>query len=481
LTTLSASEIRDQVQRQLFGTGEDVRAVSIVTRPKKMASAMPKQTSSTISSITSLDTDKELLCLTVKGENKMHIQRVKYTHGTYSIGTTWHGEDLKAVNMEESSELGFVLTFEKSFLFYAESVTDRNEFLWRLLQLCQEIMKKMPSTAIEILELRLLLESDGVKNLESGEESRFMTVEEEKQIEDLLASRVMDDARDIDRLSEELSNDVVRLETQNINDLIQSHQMIKQLWTGLGGAQTRLALVATQFEGYQYIVDGSKRSFEQIEKKNNRMAIITANQNLLLTEVQTLLSKIQLDKATIAVLTDGSFETGRALDESIRCAWKLDAALKADLRGMSKMTSVNQQIQMMLGLRGVFARRLRHFLNDLFKTLANRRLGEKKQALLSLDHFETIVKPLQSYKQLINWLKTMENDIKTNPKLVAVPLDPPDPTDTTSVSDDYTAQVHEVYRKEFKNFFGRLRKHIQREKIERRTLILVFLPFTAIF
>lgn len=448
-----------------------MRAVTIVTRPKKMMSVNPKATASTMSSITSLDIDKELLCLTVKGESKMHIQRVKYTHGTYSIATTWHGEDLKAVNMEESSELGFVMTFEKGFLFYAESVTDRNEFLWRLLQLCQEIMKKMPSTAIEILELRLLLESDGVKNLESGEESRFMTEEEEKQIEDLLASRVMDDARDIDRLSEELSKDVIRLETQNINDLIQSHSSIKQLWSGLGGAQQRSALVSTQFEGYQFIVDGTKRSFEQIEKKNNRMAIITANQNLLLIEAQNLLSKIQLDKSTIAVLMEGSFDGGRALDESIRCAWKLDAALKADLQGMSKMKAVNQQIQMMLELRGAFARRLRHFLNELFKSLANRRLTEKKQALLSLDHFETIVKPLQSYKQLINWLKTMENDVKTNPKLAAIPLDPPDPADSTSVSDDYTAHIHEVYRKEFKNFFGRLRKHIQREKIERRTYI----------
>lgn len=63
----------------------------------------------------------------------------------------------------------------------------------------------------------------------------------------------------------------------------------------------------------------------------------------------------------------------------------------------------------------------------------------------------------------------METDIATNPKLAAVPLDPPDPVDNTLVSDDYTLCVREVYRKEFKNFFGRLRKHIQRERVEKRT------------
>jgi hypothetical protein len=181
-----------------------------VSRPKKLAA---KSSASTITGAHS--TERELICLTVKAGERLHIQRIKYTHGTYSISTTWKGEDLKSVNQEENSETGFLLAFDKPFLFHAETATDRNEFLWRLIQVYQDVMKRMPTTSIEILELRLLLESDGVKNLESGssEESRFITEEEERQIEDLLKSRLMGDVHDIDRLSEELSKEVIRLET----------------------------------------------------------------------------------------------------------------------------------------------------------------------------------------------------------------------------------------------------------------------------
>jgi len=65
-----------------------------------------------------------------------------------------------------------------------------------------------------------------------------------------------------------------------------------------------------QFEDYQKILDSISTSFEQIEQKNNRMAIITKNQNALLVELESLLSKIQLDRSVIQILENGTFEVG---------------------------------------------------------------------------------------------------------------------------------------------------------------------------
>ena len=86
------------------------------------------------------------------------------------------------------------------------------------------------------------------------------------------------------------------------------------------------------------------------------------------------------------------------------------------------------------------------------------------------DHSD-LQKVLLAYKPLIHWLKIMDEDIRTNPKLQPLPQAadaPVDPIDTRSVTDDYSLHMSEVYRKELKHFFAVLRRLTLREKIEKR-------------
>ena len=95
LESLSVKDIKDQVQRQLFGSEEVVRAVVRVKRAKR---SFEKRNNAS-----GAGEEWELLCLTVKTDMRMLIQRVRYLHGAYSIAATWTGEDVKAVNFAENS------------------------------------------------------------------------------------------------------------------------------------------------------------------------------------------------------------------------------------------------------------------------------------------------------------------------------------------------------------------------------------------
>jgi DNA repair ATPase RecN len=118
---------------------------------------------------------------------------------------------------------------------------------------------------------------------------------------------------------------------ENITDLIKSHSSIKDIWSGLGAAQKQLTNISAQFDGYKRVLDSTASSFEQIEQKNNRMGVITKNQNTLLTELDDLLRKITLDRGTVNVLENSTFDGGKALEETIRAASGLDKVLKSDL------------------------------------------------------------------------------------------------------------------------------------------------------
>jgi len=81
----------------MFGSEEEVRLlIRVVSGQKRSDKTRQQQQTITLE-------DPELICLTSKTESRIMIQRIKYSHGTYSIAATWQADDLKSVNPEEHS------------------------------------------------------------------------------------------------------------------------------------------------------------------------------------------------------------------------------------------------------------------------------------------------------------------------------------------------------------------------------------------
>jgi hypothetical protein len=507
LEDLSMNDIKVQVQKQLFGMDEEVQMCIRVVLLKGPRSAMAAiggregktsilsseantgsllsatkpgkpgnltAASDTNAPLSKTNNFKELLCVTVKvSTQRLHLHRIQYSSGTYSIIDAWSVDDIKSLNFVENSDTGFLMVLEATYKFNADISTERNEFLWALFQMCQQYLKRIPQTSIELLELKLLLEGDGVKGLVSTDESRFITEEEEQQIEELLRSRTV---QDLDILADELSRELLKLESRNINDLILEHFAIKEIWEGLKGASDRVADLTDFNRQYMDKLDAISLYFEQIEQKNNRMAVITRNQQKLLDELQKLMDKISLGGKTTRCLERGTFEKGENLDASVQAATELHNLLHHNLPpGLVDMKAVHQQMEIYLKLRGQFARRMRTFLNITFKNAAETGMSSKARGLQFMEQSKIVYQQLQPFQPLVAWLREMEQDIRENStqyksyKIDAEELAGRTPGDTANPANDYLIHLAQVWRKEVQAFYHHVRKLVLREKSPKLT------------
>lgn len=493
LEDLKIAEVKQQVQKQLFGSDEEVQLVLRVVLLKGPRPSPPTLATDRDAGRSSMDgaakggdktklskeekaakrdaaMQKELLCVTLKGSNqRLHLHRLQYSSGTYSIIDAWSVEDLKAMNFVENSDTGFLMVLDGTYKFNADISTERNEFLWALFQLCQQHLKRMPQTAIELLELKLLLEGDGVKGLASTDESRFITEEEEQQIEELLKSRTV---QDLDILADELARELVKLESLNINVLIQEHFSIKEIWERLKGASGRIQDLSDFNRQYQERLDSIAIYFEQIEQKNNRMAVITRNQQKLLDELDKLMSTITLSAKSTRCLERGTFEKGEALDAAIQASTELRNLLHHNLPpGLVDMRAVHQQMELYLKMRGQFTRRMRVYLNTTFKTAADTGMASKTRGLQFMEQAKLIHQQLQPFQPLVAWLREMELDLKDHSKQLVktYKIDPEELAgrtlgDTPSPANDYLIHLSQVWRKEIQAFYQYVRKLVLRER-----------------
>lgn len=487
LEDLKMPEVKQQVQKQLFGTDEEVQLVIRVVllkgpRPATTTNINEKDTGKmtaiegargarSANEKSKKDTvlSKELLCVTLKSTSqRLHLHRIQYSSGTYSIVEAWAVEDIKSMNFVENSDTGFLMGLDGTYKFNADTSTERNEFLWALFQLCQQFLKRMPQTSIELLELKLLLEGDGVKGLASTDESRFITEEEEQQIEELLKSRTV---QDLDILADELSRELVKLESHNINVLITEHYSIKDIWERLKGASSRISDLSEYNKQFQERLDAIAIYFEQIEQKNNRMAVITRNQQKLLDELEKLMSTITLSAKTTRCLERGTFEKGEALESSVQAAKELRNLLHHNLPpGLVDMRAVHQQMELYLKMRGQFTRRMRTYLNTTFKNAAESGLS-KTRGLQFMEQAKLIHQQLQPFQPLVAWLREMELDLRDRGqqlvktyKIDADELGGRSPGDTPSPANDYLIHLSQVWRKEVQAFYQFLRKLVARER-----------------
>lgn len=329
-----------------------------------------------------------------------------------------------------------------------------------------------------LITKKKMSESDRSQGLLS-EDSRLITEEDERQIEELLKSRSI---YDLDRISEELSKELVKLETYNINMLIKSHDSIKEIWTGLSIAQEQLMAIAKDNDSLQLELNAISHIFEQIEKKNNRMAIITRNQQKLLDELTKLINKITLDRETIHILETGGMEAGKSLEKTIKAAYALNDVIYHDIEGdLVKLKSVNQQMDIFLKLRNQFSKRVRTYIYTLFKNVSENMHGFKTKGLEIPSHTSAVHRPLMQYKDLIHWLRKFEVEQKKsqskhdNQPIETSPTnEDPNVKYGPSVKDDYITHMSPVWKKELKHFFHYLRKSIIKERSEKLSFKIDF-------
>jgi len=442
-SAISPIELISKIQRCIFNAEEQVKAaIHIVTTKRPLREGNKHST-----------TKEEFLCLNVHN-TRLRLQHVRRNlpQETYSILKTWSVDELRIVEMDDQSDTGFVLAFDRPYFFFAPSSTERNRFLWTLLQLCQEYLKAMPQTSIDTIELRLLLESNettGSSESVVAYHKELMTEDEERQIEEILKSRVMGHD-DLNVLSERLARDLARLESENIHRLIESHDALCQLGAILKRVGKQLEPLKSRIHRYHKLLDNMTQHIAEIEHKNNTMEIVMRNHKALLYELDDLLSKIRLDNNVFQILERCDFDNLTQLQECTKAMQKVYDALNAHLKpNMTSMVAVQQQMEYFKHVCAEFSQRFLKFLTDKFKKLAEETMAQKKDFDIMFDGHKYVIEQLIPYQTIVHLLKQMIPPI------------------VESAAQTYVHAFAAVYRRELRDYFDTLRKSIFREHVER--------------
>ena len=266
-----------------------------------------------------------------KRGQKVRIQLVKYMHGSYVIKQTWKLEEIHRIDYyEDGNDTGFTIHFDRATITWsAFNVFQKNLFLSKLWKLCEDHLRQLPVTNIDILELQLLasdVDMSTVDNMNQnlplkdfGISYKELTVIEEKQLEELISSW-----NDIDQLSIHLNSQLQNLEIQNIYEIIESEIAVKEVMSRLSIANDSIEGVDKWLQYYNSQLLNMKQYIEHIINKNNQMEVVTRNQKLLLDELEKLLRKFQLDENSRKILKGGSLAVGTGLSSAITAANSLE-------------------------------------------------------------------------------------------------------------------------------------------------------------
>jgi len=425
-------ELIQILQIQLF-SGEELKYAAKV---KKASTKKKKE-----------QANDEYLCVTVKREEKVRVQRVKGQNGAFLIKKTWRLEDLIRMEFfEDGSDTGFVLFFQdKPNYWSAANTLLRNEFLWTLWKMCQQYLPAHPQTSIDIFELR----SDAGDFKSATSESSYkelMSPTEEKELETLLKS-----VPDIDELQEKLTAQLSSLEVENIHNIIEVDDASRDLLDHIDEAFVQLEAADQWLQFYLSELHNVKQYIENIEEQNNRMEIVMTNQKRLFDEVIKLLRDLTLGEASVKSLMSGNLDPGATLTRAIDAATQLEKIFdtwKQLSPEMQAIQSVKEKMSDYVKLRDFFSTKTTQYIQDICTKLANQYLDARSKNTAKDDSRSQIFKNLLQYTLLIQWLKRMDKNNYDN------------------IAQAYLSCFKQVYKRELKDHFSETKHCIIKESQE---------------
>jgi len=301
--------------------------------------------------------------------------------------------------------------------------------------------------------------------------AELMSPQEEKELENLL-SDCLKGTLDVDELLQHLTDNLQRLETENIQGIVESGTAVQAIHSRMTQTEQQLSDMGQWLNDYNVQLKNMKKFFEHIEDKNNLMEIVTRNQSLLLNEVESFLKRIYLNRTATTTLMKPDFQTDKGLSICIDSAKSLYVLFKSHERmddDMKQMKSVMEKMTEFNALRDSFSTKLFQHLNDLLAKLAasieqTYKRAQRSDASWSNHYHATVYEKLNPYLPLMVWLKHLEKE--KIQKLIEI----------------YRQAFKPVYRREIKDFFSELKRYFSkdRKEISSMTSIIMKRPLGTI-
>ncbi|KAJ3047464.1 hypothetical protein HK097_011510, partial [Rhizophlyctis rosea] len=427
------------------------------------------------------------ICITVKKNMKIRIHKVKEKTGIYSIGKTWGLDDIKAIESSSPDDNLVTINLGKSYKWYFDDAQKKVEFLYTLLKLCRRYLKRLPkliNVDEESLKGQMHLDASHLSatekaftntftnfmqrprgvNFEEEEEAAEET-QEEPDVEPALPLINLDEvlqdfnwqaggnAADLEaRLTKELQ----ALEAANVHAIIQSEEQANIVVEELENAILQLDQIDEWLVHYTHLLDSMGQDVHQIEVRNKGMQIASANQKLLLEEVDKLLNSLRLPGFIVEILRNEPLEDLDGVSQCEEATDRLSDIISVILtawarKGVGNMQAVKERIALYNGYGNQFAIRLHDYLLGFFHAQAELYLQDKsrtsKKGSLKLYGHETIEENCYRFRKLLRWLKDMDTRKHYDLQMI------------------YVQEMNRVYKREIREFVEQLRMHHVQKKV----------------
>ncbi|XP_031121544.1 exocyst complex component SEC3A-like [Ipomoea triloba] len=323
------------------------------------------------------------------------------------------------------------------------NVDDRNRLLLCILNLCKDVLGRLPKVVgIDVVEMALWAKENSQNtaaviskqkggNLQAvpvaaveAEADMRVTVErelvsqaEEEDMEALLGTYVIG-IGEAEAFSERMKRELQALEAANVHAILENEPLIDEVLQGLESASNCVEDMDEWLSIFNLKLRHMREDIESIEVRNNKLEMQSVNNKVLIEQLDKLLEKLRIPSEYAASLTSGSFDEARMLQNIEACEWLTNA-----LRGLeapnldpsyAKMQAVKEKQAELDKLKTTFVRRASEFLRDYFSSLVDFMISDKsyfsqRGQLKRPDHADLRYK-CRTYARLLQHLKSLDKN-----------------------------------------------------------------------
>ncbi|KAL3276809.1 hypothetical protein HHI36_012172 [Cryptolaemus montrouzieri] len=348
------------------------------------------------------------------------IVQIKQTDKqTFKRKRSWALAELKSIDGHNDSTeaLEFDMYFDKVYRWSASNTKERQSFihnLWR--QAKKHILKEMPTfknvpvswiTEYAMTPENKFENSDLMEMDNDNDDEDFQAITEKEQ-EDLM--NLMQECNfsigNAEAFMEALMKELSMLDEKNVQCVLASEKQVEDLMKNLNEAIDEAERLEKLLDSYDEILCHVKETMEKMEKKNSMISIANKNNQLLLEELEKIVTRLNLSHKHQKILEDADFTTPSGMKDAVEAGNALKEAMNSDIdKALLQLSAVQEQRRRFDKYKEMFARSISRQLNNLFIHYGN---YKGKLDGISMPLHGNIHSDLGSYTDLMHWLKVMD-------------------------------------------------------------------------
>lgn len=377
----------------------------------------------------------------------------------YKRKHSWQLDEIKLVDgKDENFETHeFDLQIDKMYKYYAINLHERQNFMGVLYRQINKsvrgekaVFKNIPIawlTEKASPEKSIVKETtedkvgDTEDELDEDEAEDFKALTE-KEVNELnkLVNECDFAIKDAELFIEQLGKKLHDLDGANIQSVLASEKQVFSLVEEIEKAVGEVEKFESRLDSYDDILNHVKESMEKVGNKNAMIEIANNNNTKLLSELNGVISQLDLPVSAQQALSDPDLKTASGRQAAINAGKALQQAMNSDIDpALLRLTAVQDQRKRFEKWKLKFSATISRYLNNLFIHLGND-IGEGSNQSqthdLNLQSHIHVHKELAAYTDLMHWTKAM--DRKTYDGLTKV----------------YTSSLSKIYERDIKAFFA---------------------------